>query len=179
MHSPTPATNTRLVVCGLLIGQIFMRMTATRWVIVMQAIAAVALLILLTSPMLLTSRDAPPEESSLSGSHPEIVFPVTSVVARRADLVQRLTTGGTLRAKQEVDVQSRVSGHVTGVSAFNGKFVRKGECLAVIDDREYLVALERARGRNSVAFAATGPGHCRRTCRVAAPSRALSPGFQP
>lgn len=122
-----------------------MRMTATRWLIVVQAVTGFALLVLLTSPILITSRDAPPGKGSLPGSRPEIVFPVTSFIARRADLVKCLATGGTLRAKQEVDVQSRVSGQVTIVSAFNGKFVQKGECLAVVDDREYLVALERAR----------------------------------
>ncbi|MCC6396961.1 MAG: efflux RND transporter periplasmic adaptor subunit [Bacteroidetes bacterium] len=122
-----------------------MRMLTNRWLIAVQIVVGIALLVLVITPVLRSREDAPQEERARPGTHPDIAFPVTCAVARRADLVKRLSTGGTLRASQEVEIQSRVAGQLTEVRAWNGRFVRSGECLAVIDDREYLVALERAR----------------------------------
>ena len=75
----------------------------------------------------------------------DVTFPVQIAVARTGDLVKRLPTSGILRANREVEIRSRIAGSLTGVPAFNGKFVRSADRLVAIDDREYRVAFERAR----------------------------------
>lgn len=75
----------------------------------------------------------------------EVSSPVRLAVARTGDLVQTLTTNGTLRANREVTVQARVEGYLTNVNAHNGMTVKQGNCLAAIDSRAYRIAFDRAR----------------------------------
>lgn len=75
----------------------------------------------------------------------EIVFPVEVSVARRGDLVKRLSAAGIVRAKREVDVVSRIGGEVVQVAAYNGKFVKAGDVLVKLDDREHWIVFEHAR----------------------------------
>lgn len=72
-------------------------------------------------------------------------FPVRTVAARLGVLVKHLSASGTIRAGRDMDVQTRVAGYLTEVSAFNGKAVWRGDRLAAVDDRECRVAFERAR----------------------------------
>ena len=44
-----------------------------------------------------------------------VSFPVRTAVARTGDLIQHLTTSGTLRAGREVEIQARVGGYLTDV----------------------------------------------------------------
>lgn len=75
----------------------------------------------------------------------DVMLPVRSAIARKGDLTHHLTTSGTLRARKDVEIQARVDGILTHVPAFNGRFVHRGDTLAALDGREYLVAFERAR----------------------------------
>jgi len=82
---------------------------------------------------------------TLSSSLSDVVFPVEVAVAHRGDLIKRLTTTGTIRAKREVEIVARVGGDITFVAAVNGQFVKKGDVLVEIDDKEYALVFEKAR----------------------------------
>ena len=109
------------------------------------ALAAFALLIPAWMSFLNTAPKTGPEEALIIDRSAEIVFPVRTAIARKQILVKRLSASGTLRARREVEIRSRVAGCLTGVSAYNGKYVNRGEPLATIDDRAYRVAFDRAR----------------------------------
>jgi len=92
--------------------------------------------------------DAPSDNNSAvqnpaSGSA-EVVFPVDVAIARKGDLVKRLATTGTLRARREVQIVARVGGNIIAVPVQNGDYVRAGQLLLRTDDTEYRLALERA-----------------------------------
>jgi HlyD family secretion protein len=74
----------------------------------------------------------------------EVVFAVEAAIARKGDLVKRLTTTGTLRARREVQIVARVGGNIVTVPVQNGDYVRAGQLLLRTDDTEYSLALERA-----------------------------------
>jgi RND family efflux transporter MFP subunit len=80
-----------------------------------------------------------------STSPAEVVFPVEVALARHGTLTKRLTTSGIIRAKRDVDLIARISGEVVAVSAHNGKFVKQGELLVKLDDREHRVAFDKAK----------------------------------
>ncbi len=107
--------------------------------------ALVVLVVAVLSFRFISPREKPGTEARLSGGSPDFLIPVRVAVARTGDLARHLPTSGTLRARREVEIQARVAGYLSDVSAFNGKAVRLGECLAAIDNREYRVAFERAR----------------------------------
>jgi HlyD family secretion protein len=83
----------------------------------------------------------PPTTTASDG---EVIFPVSVSIAQRGALTKSISTNGTLRAKREVELIARVAGEVRRVNAFNGKFVRAGEILLRLDDREYRLAYEKA-----------------------------------
>jgi RND family efflux transporter MFP subunit len=91
----------------------------------------------------------PPEPSAVTNPNlstpAEVVFPVEVAVARRGDLIKRLTTSGIIRAKREVELVARISGEIVAVPVKNGHYVREGELLVKLDDREHRVAFEKAR----------------------------------
>ena len=81
----------------------------------------------------------------VSGSSPsDVVFPVEVAVARRGDLVKRLSTTGIIRANREVEIVSRTAGEIIFVGAQNGDYVKLGDVLVKLDDREYKLAYARA-----------------------------------
>jgi membrane fusion protein (multidrug efflux system) len=63
------------------------------------------------------------------------------------------TYPGTVRALNEVELRSQVSGFVTGIYFREGAQVSKGEKLYEIDRRKYLAALEQARANADIASA--------------------------
>ncbi len=82
--------------------------------------------------------------SSVSTNSAEVVFPVDVAVAHRGNLVKRLSTTGTMRANREVEIVARTPGEIIFVSPHNGEFVKQGDILVRLDDREYRLASERA-----------------------------------
>lgn len=92
----------------------------------------------------------PPADPSLvapseTASPADVVFPVEVTRARLGTLTKRLTTSGIIRAKREVELIARIAGEIIAVSASNGKFVRQGELLVKLDDREHRVAFDKAK----------------------------------
>lgn len=87
----------------------------------------------------------PSSEMGGSGNElQDIVFPVEVAVARRGDLVKHLQTNGVVRANREAEIVARVNGEIVSVFARNGKFVKQGEVLVKLDDREHQLAYEKA-----------------------------------
>ncbi len=87
----------------------------------------------------------PPDAHETLAPPADVVFPVKVAAARRGVLIKRLNTSGIIRAKREVDLIARIGGEVVAVSVYNGKFVKQGELLVKLDDREHRVALEKAK----------------------------------
>ncbi|MEK6571798.1 MAG: biotin/lipoyl-binding protein, partial [Bacteroidota bacterium] len=114
-------------------------------VAVIAALGGIFLIFRSGSPNLDERSDTASTALITTNSPREIVFPVEVAVARRGDLIKRLSTTGVVRAKREVDIISRIAGEVLEVSIYNGKFVRTGDVLVKLDDREYWIAFEHTR----------------------------------
>jgi multidrug resistance efflux pump len=82
---------------------------------------------------------------SLQPEKTDVVFPVVGSVAYKHDLIQRTRASGRLRARRELELVARVGGEVSAVYAHNGKYVREGDLIVKLDDREYRLAYEKAR----------------------------------
>ncbi len=82
--------------------------------------------------------------ANVTGADGDVVFPVSVSVVRRGALAKSILMNGTLRAKREVELVARIAGEVRSVHAFNGKFVRGGDALVRLDDREFKLAYEKA-----------------------------------
>lgn len=70
---------------------------------------------------------------------------VNASPALRGDLVKPVVAEGTIRARHTAELRAEVAGKVTRVVAEEGQYLRKGQLIARIDDREYAVAEEEAR----------------------------------
>lgn len=73
--------------------------------------------------------------------------PVEIVRVGRRPISLYFETNGTLEAENEVDLVARTSGPITRMSTEEGRQVRKGQLLAVLDDREIRAQLEAASVR--------------------------------
>ena len=71
-------------------------------------------------------------------------IPVVTQPATLTDLVETLTSVGTARAQQSVNVFSDTSGRVIAVNINADQFVERGELLLQLDDRDERLAVELA-----------------------------------
>lgn len=77
----------------------------------------------------------------------ESAIPVSARTAVRGPITRSLGSTANLRARREVDVVAQVAGLVTSVDAEEGDFVRSGQLLCSLDDRELQIDLELATQR--------------------------------
>jgi membrane fusion protein (multidrug efflux system) len=84
--------------------------------------------------------------------HPRAV-PVRGVAVVRRDLDETLTVTGTLRPRAEVKVVAEVPARLERILKEEGARVRKGDLLAVLDDTDYRLTLDRAKAALAVADA--------------------------
>ena len=63
------------------------------------------------------------------------------------DLVIPIIAEGSIRARNATDIKFEIAGRVERILIKEGQRVRKGQKLATLDDREYLLALEEAKSR--------------------------------
>ncbi|MEA3283744.1 MAG: biotin/lipoyl-binding protein, partial [Synergistota bacterium] len=84
---------------------------------------------------------------------PMAVRPVKSEVLRPINGESVRSVPGRVRASKRVDMAFRVSGPLVELPAREGDRVSKGDLLARIDPRDFLLALEQARGALSQARA--------------------------
>lgn len=72
---------------------------------------------------------------------------VQASTAFTGDLVQPVIAEGTIRARHTTEIRTEIAGKLIRVAAKEGQSVRRGQLIAKIDDREYVVAEAEARAR--------------------------------
>lgn len=101
------------------------------------AAGAILLLVFMTTAP--TAAPAPPSQESPR--------PIPTAVARLASGVSIRTFPGKVRAARRVELAFSVSGTIDELNAPEGKSVRRGEILAQLDQRDFRLALDKARAR--------------------------------
>jgi len=85
---------------------------------------------------------------SINSSRKNAVLVQISKVQRKSTLVAKVSASGQIRAKQSVDIQSEVSGIITGLPVHEGDSVKKGQVLLKIDPIQTNADLDVARAQN-------------------------------
>jgi RND family efflux transporter MFP subunit len=80
-------------------------------------------------------------------------MPVRSASVERRDIVESLTVTGTLRPRAEVKIIAEVTARLDRVLKDEGSAVKKGELVAVLDETDYRLTLQRAEAALAVADA--------------------------
>jgi membrane fusion protein, multidrug efflux system len=70
---------------------------------------------------------------------------VSAQAAEIKDLIIRISSTGLTKALKEITVCPKVSGQVSELSIKNGDFVKQGALLAMLDDKEYNLAMLEAK----------------------------------
>jgi len=92
-----------------------------------------------------TSNDESIQSNSVDyGSLDEVIFDVVVADVELGELVQTINANGRVRALQEVEIKSSISGTVTDVNIYDGKEVEKTDILVSLDDRKYQIELKEA-----------------------------------
>lgn len=78
------------------------------------------------------------------GKLDEIVFNVKTDKAIVDNLIIKISANGKLRANRELEVSSNISGVINKINIYEGKFVKKGDLLIKLDDREYQLVFNEA-----------------------------------
>lgn len=76
---------------------------------------------------------------------PQPVRPLRSEVVRTGIKIPRLSYPGTVRANDSVDLAFEVSGRLVNFPAGSGQKVKKGDVLAVLDTRDFMQDLNKAK----------------------------------
>jgi len=72
---------------------------------------------------------------------------VVAAAVERGELVLPIVAEGTIRARNEAEVRFEIGGRIARILVEEGQRVRRGQRLALLDDREYQVAKEEAHTR--------------------------------
>ncbi len=91
-------------------------------------------------------------EGEPASEHPRAV-PVRGAQVVRRDLDESVTITGTLRPRAEVKVVAEVPARLERILREEGARVAKGDLLAVLDDTDYRLTLDRAKAALAVADA--------------------------
>lgn len=81
------------------------------------------------------------------------VVAVETALIGRADLGDRATFTGSIRANERYDAAPKISGIIRRVNFDVGDIVEKGDIIAVLDDDEHLLTVEQAEAKLQVAIA--------------------------
>lgn len=102
-------------------------------------------------PRIISRRPAatPPAEAGSPTAPPKLEVQVIQLVPRR--LEERLSTTGTLRANEEIDVVAEISGVVRSLHFDEGTAVHAGDLLVKIDDSELSAQRDRIRAQLALA----------------------------
>src|SRR3989304_6123141 len=74
----------------------------------------------------------------------EVVFTVKALPVKKGDLVKHISANGIVKAFNELDIVSNISGYVNKINIYEGMSVSKGNMLLKFDDREYRIAISEA-----------------------------------
>ncbi len=81
------------------------------------------------------------------------IVAVETAVIQRADLGDRVLFTGSVKAEERYDAAPKIAGIVEHIFYNVGDPVKKGEVLAILDDDEYVLAVEQAEANLRVAMA--------------------------
>lgn len=82
----------------------------------------------------------------------EEILEVEVQPALRKNFTYSLQSNGKVEAREQAFLQFRTSGYVKQVLARNGQFVQAGQTIAVLDDREAQLNLQKAKNQRAVAY---------------------------
>ncbi len=85
------------------------------------------------------------------GKLDEIIFNVKTSKAFVDDLIIKISANGKIRANKELEVSSNISGVIDKINVYEGCFVKKGDLLIALDNREYEIALNEAEDQMMTA----------------------------
>lgn len=77
----------------------------------------------------------------------EVVFDVVTKPVIKGDLLLYINANGIVRASEELEITSNISGTINNLNIYEGKTVNKGDLLVGLDDREYELALTDAKAK--------------------------------
>ena len=86
-----------------------------------------------------------PVTGKKASENPHPVRPIRSEVVRTAIKIPRLSYPGIVRANDSVDLAFEVSGRLVSIPVSSGQKVRKGDVLAVLDPRDFVQDLNKAK----------------------------------
>jgi multidrug efflux pump subunit AcrA (membrane-fusion protein) len=75
----------------------------------------------------------------------EVVFDIKTKPVIKGDLMLYINANGLVRASEELELTSNISGVINRINIYEGKNVNKDELLIGLDDREYEIALNDAK----------------------------------
>lgn len=117
------------------------------------AVAFVLLAILVYVIIPKTKDTEPVEEKNVNTDNlDKIEFKVAAAKVFRGDLIKWVTANGIIKASQELEVQSNLSGYIKELNIYEGKKVSKDELLLSLDDTEYQLQYRNAISRVNSAF---------------------------
>jgi membrane fusion protein (multidrug efflux system) len=111
-------------------------------------LVALAVVAVVAAPKLLEFRSSSAPAAALPS---EKVLRVRSHRVVPVELTERLSTTGTVRANEEVDIVSEISGKISAIHFEEGSRVSAGQLLLKIDDSELLAERQRAVYRVELA----------------------------
>jgi len=77
----------------------------------------------------------------------QVVFDVKTEKVIKGNLILYINANGLIRASEELELTSNISGIISSLNIYEGKHVKKGDLLIGLDDREYEIALNDAIAR--------------------------------
>src|SRR6185295_18277805 len=104
------------------------------------------------SLLILTAACGQKVEGETAVAAPRAV-PVRGIAVAQRDLDESLTITGTLRPRAEVKIVAEVPARLERILKEEGARVSKGELLAVLDETDYRLTLDRAKASLAVAEA--------------------------
>lgn len=93
------------------------------------------------------NKDAPPLQNLQ-----EEVLEVSTVSAQRKAFTYTIQSNAKVEAQEQATLQFRVSGYINKILVQNGQFVQAGQVIAVLDDREAQLNLQKAKNQRAVAY---------------------------
>jgi membrane fusion protein, multidrug efflux system len=118
--------------------------------LILGAVGILALLVVLKVGVL-GGNSGPRGVRTAAGNEPGAPLSVTTTVIKTERLSDRVTSVGTIRANEEVEIRSEVSGKVVSILFNEGTRVRKDQLLLKINDSELRAQLARADARLAIA----------------------------
>jgi membrane fusion protein (multidrug efflux system) len=112
-------------------------------------LAVLAVVAVIAAPKLLDLRRTSSVPASASGAEPALRVKAHRV--EPTELSERLSTTGTVRANEEVEIVSEISGKISSIHFEEGSRVAAGQLLLKIDDSELVAERQRALYRVELA----------------------------